>query len=371
MAVGPARAQDPFVTPLRSAVPDSARTQVLVLGTPHLARIETPFEVSALDPVLDVLVRFDPDVVLVEAYSADDVERLALVAEREPGGVAAQIAQARASLGVMFGREAQRELGVARSQAEAEADSLLSADSLTAAERRRAALLLLAAHDVWSALLHWVQVPDSVRGETDPDRLGPRYPDWTAADALNFVAATDRTELLAVGVETARRSGARRVLGFDGLAEIEAEARTGYVPRLNAEVAADPVYQEAQESGRAFTEDLRARQEAAAAAGDLLPLYLYLNSEAYAEVAAGAEQYWLRTNAPSGLDRTRWALWETRNLEMAARLRAATAFHPGGRVLAVVGASHKRYLDVLLRTLADVEVVEFTDLVGPMPQDAP
>ena len=365
--VGSASAQDPFVTDLRAIVPDSARTQVLVLGTPHLSSFKAPITSEALAPVLDAIARFDPDVVLVESYSPGDVERLALAAEREPGGVADRIARSRASLGVTFGRVAQAELGLTRTEAEAEADSLLATGAFAPADRRRTTLLFLAAHDVWSALLHWVQVPDSLRGETNPDSLGPRYPDWTAADALNFVAATDRTELLVVGVEAARRAGVGRVQGFDGLAEVETEARTAYVPRLVAEVASNPIYAEAQETGRAFAEGLRDRQEAAAADGDLLGLYLYLNSDEYARAAAAAEQFWLRTNAPSGLDRTRWALWETRNLQMATRLRAATAFEPGGRVVAIVGASHKRYLEAVLRTLADIEIVEFSSLV---PSDA-
>ena len=366
--VGAASAQDSFVAELRSVVPDSARTQILVLGTAHLSTVETPFEPADLASVLDALTQFDPDVVLVEAYAPSDVERLALAAEREPGGVAGRIAQARASLGVVSGREAQRELGLTRSGAEAEADSLLSLGPLSPTQRRRVALLFLAAHDVWSALLHWVQVPDALRGETDADRLGARYPDWTAADALNFVAATDRTELLTVGVEVARRIGLDRVHGFDGLAEVETEARTGYVPRLSSEVASSAVYAEAAEAARSLSEELRSRLEAAAASEDFLDVYLYVNSDAYARAAAEAEQVWLRTGAASGLDRARWALWETRNLEMAARLRAATAFKPGGRVLAIVGASHKRYLETLLRTLADVDIVEFSSIV---PGDAP
>lgn len=69
-------------------------------------------------------------------------------------------------------------------------------------------------------------------------------------------------------------------------------------------------------------------------------------------------------NAPSGLDRARWALWEARNLQMAARLRATTAFQPGAHVVAVVGASHKRYLEAVLQTLADIEVVELADVVA-------
>lgn len=360
-----ASAQDPSVDDLRSIVPDSARTHVLILGTPHLSGIETPFDPSALDPLLDALVRFEPDVILVEAYAARDVERLALVSDREPNGVASQIAQARASLGVMSGRAAQTELGLTSSQARAEADSMLTLHALSPAERHRTALLFLAAHDVWSALLHWVQVPMPLRGETDPAQLGPRYPDWTATDALNYVAATNETELLAIGVEVARRVGVGRVLGFDGLAEVEAEAELGYFPRLRAEVASDSVYIQVQERARAFGQSIQARQESAAATGDFVGLYLYMNSDEYARSAAEVERVWLRTEAPSGLDRARWALWETRNLEMATHLRRASAFHAGGRVLAIVGASHKQYLESVLKTLADIEVVEFSRVVQP------
>ena len=50
--------------------------------------------------------------------------------------------------------------------------------------------------------------------------------------------------------------------------------------------------------------------------------------------------------------------WEVRNLRMAANIRAAFAGHPGARVLNVVGASHKPWYDLLIGTMADVEVVD-------------
>lgn len=53
---------------------------------------------------------------------------------------------------------------------------------------------------------------------------------------------------------------------------------------------------------------------------------------------------------PTGAMRTRLAQWRTRNLAMAARLRAATGLAPGGRVLAVVGSSHARPLRAALGT---------------------
>ena len=43
---------------------------------------------------------------------------------------------------------------------------------------------------------------------------------------------------------------------------------------------------------------------------------------------------------------------------MVANLRAAFREHPGTRVLAVVGASHKPWFDALLGMMQGVEVVD-------------
>lgn len=47
---------------------------------------------------------------------------------------------------------------------------------------------------------------------------------------------------------------------------------------------------------------------------------------------------------------------------MAGNLRLASALHPGGRVLAVVGSSHKPLLDRYLAALTDVQLVHLGEL---------
>ena len=96
----------------------------------------------------------------------------------------------------------------------------------------------------------------------------------------------------------------------------------------------------------------------------MLAHYVYLNSAEYA--AGDVEAQWrlfLRTELPSGLDRTRLALWDVRNLNIASNVRRVCAKHPGGRVLVIIGASHKPFLDELLAQSLDVTMVQFGSIV--------
>ena len=85
-----------------------------------------------------------------------------------------------------------------------------------------------------------------------------------------------------------------------------------------------------------------------------------MNSAEHGEADVDAQWgLFLRTHLESGLDRSRLALWEVRNLNIASHVRRASAHSPGGRVLVVIGAGHKPFLDDLLGRMADVEIIEF------------
>jgi hypothetical protein len=56
--------------------------------------------------------------------------------------------------------------------------------------------------------------------------------------------------------------------------------------------------------------------------------------------------------------RTYVIYWETRNLRMAANIREALGWCPGSRMLVIVGASHKDYLDKYLGQMRDVEIAD-------------
>lgn len=50
--------------------------------------------------------------------------------------------------------------------------------------------------------------------------------------------------------------------------------------------------------------------------------------------------------------------WEVRNLRMVSNVREVLALHPGSRLLAIVGASHKGYYEAYLRQMHDVRLVD-------------
>ena len=50
--------------------------------------------------------------------------------------------------------------------------------------------------------------------------------------------------------------------------------------------------------------------------------------------------------------------WETRNLRMASNIREAMAEHPGEKMLVIVGASHKWYLQAYLDMMHDVRLAD-------------
>ena len=61
------------------------------------------------------------------------------------------------------------------------------------------------------------------------------------------------------------------------------------------------------------------------------------------------------------------AWYEARNLRMVANIRAVMANRPGGRILNIVGASHKAYYEACLDQMSDVELVDIETVLGNAP----
>ena len=114
-----------------------------------------------------------------------------------------------------------------------------------------------------------------------------------------------------------------------------------------------------------FYKDSQPQLESAAAKGDLLPYYLFINSQDYS--TQDIDLQWgifLRTNLPSRLDRTRLILWEARNLEIAAHIREVMALFPGKRMIVIIGAAHKPFLNTYLRSMMDIRIRSLAEFAG-------
>ena len=59
---------------------------------------------------------------------------------------------------------------------------------------------------------------------------------------------------------------------------------------------------------------------------------------------------------PYGRQYVAW--WETRNLRIAANIRSPLQRDPEARVLSIIGATHKGYLDAYLDMMQDIRLVD-------------
>lgn len=330
------------------------RTRVLVLASAHLSMVGDKFAAEALDSLIEGLKRFRPDVVCVEAMPPSVIAAM----EARPavyGQVVQQLARERTEVG----QQARKSLGLTRDEAMIESGRVVSRlrDAGDDAERRtlraRLVMLFLAADEIWSAVLQWsvlASTPGSA-GEVPPDGI------------LTFLDARlrDKNEIVTVGLRVAREVGLERIGHIDD--HLDTDVFLQIAAPLSAELAAHPLVKAAAESP--LYRDSQARLLEACERGDLLPYYRFINSDDYLRPDVATQWLlFLKTRLPSGNDRARLALWEVRNLNIASHIRRESALRPGGRVLVIIGASHKPFLDAYLSRLMDVQVVQLAELVG-------
>ncbi len=93
---------------------------------------------------------------------------------------------------------------------------------------------------------------------------------------------------------------------------------------------------------------------------DLSNLYLFLNSKEYVEQDFEAQwKIWLETDFPSGSDRARYSLWEMRNLLITANILKVASLHPSEKILVIIGSSHKGFIEKYLSQIADIQLVNY------------
>lgn len=334
---------------------DLSQTKILILASAHLRDLS--YQPSVLEPLLAVLQDFEPALIGVEHLSAHLVE----VMEKR-GGVYGQTIQEMAHIRVAersvlsFGHTAQQLLGMSRSQAEAKVATLLqAADVLDHQIRMQAVIYLLAAYDYPSALLQWSYLPIDVRQH---NRLLPA----AISDQLSQDLCAPH-ESIAIGLALAHRLQHQTIASIDDQMDVAIFAQLPQ--QFFAQLHDHPEYR-AMLHSEFFAEASRHANKAVQNGDAMLEYYLYLNAAAYAAEAVRTEWgMYFRTQLPSGMDRSRVAQWEVRNLNIASHIREASALYPRKRMLVVIGAGHKPFLDAYLAQMLDVRIVQLQDLVKP------
>lgn len=314
-------------------------TQIMVLGTIHLSNYRDDLTLDDLDPLLDRLDAYAPDVITIENSSGMTCNRVRAY-PREHAGIASYC---------FDGAPFREESGLTTAEGSYKARNALKdwPDAPTAAQRRALAAAFIASEEPESALVQWLQI-DRVERMAG-DGLGQK-----SVELLN-TRSQDLNESYSIAARLAARRGLERLFYADDhgsyiYADGEREAYGARVSELWPGEN-DPCQAHFASPGTKLT------------GGDLLGAYRELNDVDYQRRQMSCDwKLTMNDPEPEAYGRQYTMGWQARNLRMTALIMTAATTEPGGRVLSIVGASHKPYFEAYLDQMHDVEIVN-TDTV--------
>jgi hypothetical protein len=318
-------------------------SQVMVLGSVHLGQNSELRSLVAsrqtLQPLLDRLAAFKPDLIAVEALSGRDCDTLIHYAKSIPKVAENYCRKTDA---------AKNATGLSVADATSSLIPILSAwpAAPTSADRRRLAALFLAANDPYSALVQWLRLPKAER----------RPGDGLNGKLIGLLTSLDdeADESNLIGSALAAR------LGLDRVYPIDDHSADSIIASLGP--AYDKAMHEIWNAPNAFLDDYKSRAKVRTGS-DLLSLFRYVNDPETNRQAVLTDMGRAVKAGPPYYGRKYNGWWETRNLRMASNIRAALAEQPGARALVIVGATHKAYLENYLGLMAEVQLVNTSEFI--------
>jgi hypothetical protein len=315
--------------------------QVLVLGSPHLSQLPGKLEPGTLAPLIERLARFKPDVIAIENISGEQCDTLKRFKSQHGDAWDSYCWDT---------DEIEKATGLNGDAALAEVDRTLAGwpEVPTAAQRRRLAMLFIAANDRSSAQVQWRQLASG-------DRVAR---DGLTDGMVKILERKDKplNESIDVAAALAARLGLERIyLMDDHTADWAFDEKSpegqAYADALRSVWGAKPV-----PAVRTRYDQLQAHLGTPA---ELIAFYRFLNDPATQRATIASDMgAAARTASAQPYGRQYLSWWETRNLRMAANIHASFQHKPGAHVLVIVGATHKGYLDAYLDMMQDVQLVD-------------
>ena len=321
--------------------PAGAPNLVLVLGTGHLSGLSQTPSPATLSPLVDRLASWRPTAIATEDLSGVQCDSL----RRYPSRYAETVERY-----CPDPTPAGRATGLDVPTANAEVERLLAAWPTTAspAQRRHLAAVFLAAGEPGSALVQWLRLALAER------RAGDGLTDELVG-ALSK-ANNRRNETNLVSAVLAARLGLERLWSVDDhssntpdsadpaerKAYADAITRAWDNPATRARLGEDALL----EKGLARPDGILSMYRAYNATG--LPALAYRSDFGAALVEPSRQRF----------GRQYLGSWETRNLRMVSNIRDVLGRYPGARMLVIVGASHKGYVEAYLNQMHDVRLVD-------------
>jgi hypothetical protein len=334
----PASAADspPPFAPGAHKLQNGQANELMVLGSPHLSQMPKSFDIAKLGLLVDRLAEWQPQGIAIEALSGMQCAYLLSYPRRYADSVKSycrETATAKAATGLDV------------PEANAQFERLLAAwpAKPSPAERRKLASLFLAGGERASALVQWLRLP------ADERRAGDGLPDGLVKILEGMVRQHD--EGFQIAAVLASRLGHERVYAMDDHTADAPDADPKAAGAAIMKAWDNPFTAARKRQSDGFESRLDTLS-------DVLDMYRAYNA------AAAAEQTFrsdfgaaLEEPSPQRFGRGYVAYWETRNLRMAANIRDTMGERRGQRMLVVVGASHKAYLEAYLDQMHDVRIV--------------
>ena len=314
------------------------KTKVLVLGTLHLEQTKNVQE-KYISRVLDSLMTYNFDAIAIEQMPP---ELLLDINSRPEPYWKDLISNFKYTLGT--GTHYQILYGINYDSAKTKIDNLLVKDKLTEADRINLIKASLCAYDLWTASLQYQFINDKKSFDSSTISLLKDY-----NNSLN--------EINLIGVKMAKKLNINKLYPIDNLQdetillhdfpEFLIDYKTSQ-DKINL-LLKNPFYTKLDSIE---TNDINK--------GDLYETYKFLNSNEYmSEDKKGQWDIWFKTNFKSKTDRSRYSLWEMRNLQIAANIMRLVASNPEKKILVIIGAAHKSFLENNLKQMSDVELLKF------------
>jgi hypothetical protein len=316
--------------------------EVLVLGTLHLSELPSSTDAQIFQPLIDRLARYRPHIITIEALSGEECDTL----QRFKSVHGADTWETYC----FDTAEVEKATRLSVPAATAEVDRTLAAwpRSPSPAQRRHLAMLFISANDRASALVQWLRLPAAER---------------RAGDGLTraMIETLERrgkplNENYVIAAALAAKLGLERVYPVDDHTADTALDNNSPEGKAYANAVQAAWNHEPPPAVRGEEDRLEGGLRTGA---DVVALYRLLNApqsqrDTIASDMGRAVSY--QPSQPYGRQYVAW--WETRNLRIAANIRSTLQHNPDARVLCVIGATHKGYLDAYLNMMQDIRLVD-------------
>lgn len=319
-----------------------SETEVLILGSTHLSHLKN-FKPDALNEIINRLDGFQFDAVAIENMPA----QLLYDIQSRHDTAFADLLDGWAKERLEMAKSMQEYLNIDLLEAQYRINSLLAENIFDQNKREMLIKYFVASADLVSAVLHLNFAKNSTQGDTST---------FYNEVVLKLKGLSkSHNEIFSLGLRVAQSKGLHKIEYID---DFQDEAMLlKYFPDfiqdytrnqgLINKLANKPVFQTVDSLANLGIKGM-----------NLTQLFVFINSKEFQKQDFEAQwEIWMKTNFKSGTDKSRYALWEMRNLLIAANIMKTAAFYPRKKILVIIGASHKSFLEKYLKQIPNIKLM--------------